>query len=100
MDIGVDKVLFVMRVDCHQCALVFCATGCLGALIILQLVHILQTLPGAVSGPAVRTRVLVLHCDCGGAEKNPEVVDAKLVLVVVNWNACLDGATGGSGSRA
>lgn len=61
MDVGVDKVLLLVRVHRHQRALVLRATGGLGPLIVLQLVHVLQALPAPVARPAVRTRVLVLH---------------------------------------
>lgn len=63
MDVGIDKVLLFVRVDGHQGALILRATGCLRPFVVLELIHILETLLAAKSGPAMGTRVLVLDCE-------------------------------------
>lgn len=63
VNVGVDEVLLFVRVDGHQSALVLGATGGLGPLIVLQLVHVLQTFPASKPSPAVRTRIFVLDCN-------------------------------------
>jgi hypothetical protein len=58
--VRVDKVLLLVRVDGHQGALILRAACRLCPFVILQLIHVLETLFGAKSGPAVWTRVFVL----------------------------------------
>lgn len=44
VDVGVDKILLIMRVYCDESSLVFGAARCLRPFVILQFVHIFQTL--------------------------------------------------------
>jgi len=59
--VRVDEILLIVRMNGHQCALILLPAGCLCALVIEQLVHVLQTLLVPIPRPPVWTRVLVLH---------------------------------------
>lgn len=65
MDVRVNEVLLVVRMNSHQCALILRPTSGLSSLIVLQIIDILQTLLISIPRPPMRAGIFVLNCDVG-----------------------------------